>query len=216
MLIPCVLAMAVLGGSGEDEAARAEAIAKARAALAAERGVKADAIEVAEAVPTLWPDSSLECGDRQRVFLPVVTPGYRVLLRVGGAIQAVHVGAGRAVVCGPPLAAAEQQPRPVVGAEEPEVPEPEAPAQKALVAQAREDLTRRLAPRADEIRLVKFKEVVWPDRGLGCPQPGIAYPQVPQDGVLIVLRAGGRSYDYHAGAGRAPFLCESPKPAGPR
>ena len=37
------------------------------------------------------------------------------------------------------------------------------------------------------------------------------YPQVPQDGVLIVRRAAGRSYEYHAGASRAPFPCPEPK-----
>jgi hypothetical protein len=51
------------------------------------------------------------------------------------------------------------------------------------------------------------EEVTWPDTSMGCPQPGMAYLQVPQDGMLIRLNAGGRVYAYHSGGNRAPFLC---------
>jgi hypothetical protein len=124
----------------------------------------------------------------------------------------VHVAGSRAVVCGPALAVAREQPRAAESARGGEASEPESPQQKALVAKAREDLARRLSLSSADVKLVTFREVVWPDRGLGCPRPGVVYPQLPQDGVLIVLEAAGQRHEYHAGAGREPFLCTSPKP----
>ncbi len=64
----------------------------------------------------------------------------------------------------------------------------------------------------EQIELVEIKSVVWPNAAMGCPQPGIGYIQIPQEGLLIVLRAGGQLYEYHSGGSRAPFLCQNPAP----
>ena len=89
------------------------------------------------------------------------------------------------------------------------VPAPPDPGLRQFVRLAQEDLARRLAVPADQIELVEVRDVVWPDKGLGCPQPGMAYLQVQVDGLLIRLRAGGRLYEYHSGGDRPPFLCEN-------
>lgn len=81
---------------------------------------------------------------------------------------------------------------------------------ESLVVQAVEDLAQRLGIDPDQIELVEAEAVVWPDGGLGCPQPGMAYIQVQRDGALIRLAAGGRIYNYHSGGGQSPFLCEQP------
>jgi hypothetical protein len=70
------------------------------------------------------------------------------------------------------------------------------------------DLAQRLDVGTDQIEVIEVQEVVWPDAGLGCPQPGMRYRQVPQDGLLIRLGVEERVYDYHSGGGRDPFLCE--------
>lgn len=70
------------------------------------------------------------------------------------------------------------------------------------------DLAQRLNIDPADIDVIEASAVVWPDRSLGCPRPGMAYAQVPQDGARIRLRAGGREFDYHSGGGRAPFLCD--------
>jgi hypothetical protein len=88
------------------------------------------------------------------------------------------------------------------------------PALQSFVEPARADLARRLGVGAASIELIEARSVVWPDRSLGCPQPGVEYPQVRQEGLLIRFRVGGRVYQYHGGGGRAPFLCERPA-AGP-
>lgn len=80
-----------------------------------------------------------------------------------------------------------------------------------LIDQAISDLAKRLGAASAAVRLVRAELVVWPDTSLGCPQPGMEYPQVPTDGSLIVLSYDGREYRYHTGGNRyVPFLCETP------
>ncbi len=81
-----------------------------------------------------------------------------------------------------------------------------------LVDQAIKDLAQRLSVPVSQISLVKATNVVWSDASLGCPQPGMAYKQVPQDGALIILEVQGTTYEYHAGGTRGVFLCETPSP----
>jgi hypothetical protein len=88
------------------------------------------------------------------------------------------------------------------------IPSPEDPHLSSQVKQAKDDLARRLSLAVDQITLLEVREVVWPDASLGCPQPGVAYEQVPQDGLLIRLDVEGRMYFYHSGGTKAPFLCE--------
>lgn len=47
-----------------------------------------------------------------------------------------------------------------------------------------------------EIVVVSCAEVTWPDGSLGCPQPGMLYPQALVDGYRVIVRAGGRDLDY--------------------
>ncbi len=82
-----------------------------------------------------------------------------------------------------------------------------------LIAQAVDDLAGRISVPVDQIEVLEARAVIWPDAGLGCPQPGMRYKQVPVDGALIRLRAGSRVYEYHSGGGRGLFLCERPREA---
>lgn len=77
-----------------------------------------------------------------------------------------------------------------------------------LIEKAKTDLAQRLSISISEINLIEAREVVWPDASLGCPQPGMEYAQVLEDGALIVLEAQGATYDYHSGGTRGLFLCE--------
>lgn len=76
------------------------------------------------------------------------------------------------------------------------------------VEMAKADLAERLNVAPETIEVVQVEARVWPDAGMGCPQPGMVYTQVPQDGLLIRFGAGGQVYDYHSGGTRDPFLCE--------
>jgi hypothetical protein len=76
-----------------------------------------------------------------------------------------------------------------------------------LIDLAMADLAARLSIPTPEITLVDATPMVWSDASMGCPQPGMAYAQVPQDGLLIRLQANGQIYNYHSGGDREPFLC---------
>ena len=82
------------------------------------------------------------------------------------------------------------------------------PGVQNLIDKAVADLAQRLSMPTSEIKLIEATPVVWPDASLGCPQPGMAYIQVPEDGLLIRLEAGKQIYPYHSGGVRDPFLCE--------
>jgi hypothetical protein len=84
---------------------------------------------------------------------------------------------------------------------------PIAPSLDALVQMAIDDLAGRLKVAAQAITVISAQPVRWPDRSLGCPQPGMAYPQVMVDGAKIELSTSGVVYTYHQGGSRGPFLC---------
>ncbi len=76
------------------------------------------------------------------------------------------------------------------------------------VTQAKEDLAKRLSVNPNDIELVSFQTVTWPNGSLGCPQPGMLYTQALVEGYLIRLGASGRVYEYHGPRAGAPFLCD--------
>jgi hypothetical protein len=83
------------------------------------------------------------------------------------------------------------------------------PGLRSVVDVAVADLAIRLQVDPNRISVVDADAVVWPDAGVGCPQAGMQYPQVPVDGARIRLEVDGATYDYHAGGDRPePFLCE--------
>lgn len=82
------------------------------------------------------------------------------------------------------------------------------PGVQDLIDKAIADLSERLSIPASEITVLDVTPVVWSDSSLGCPQPGMAYIQVPEDGLLIRLQVGDQIYPYHSGGLRDPFLCE--------
>jgi hypothetical protein len=82
-------------------------------------------------------------------------------------------------------------------------------ATQPVVVAAVEDLAGRLGIEPDAVSVIDARAVTWPDGSLGCPEPGMMYTQVLVDGMLVVLEAGGRQYEYHGGD--PLFLCEQPK-----
>ena len=85
---------------------------------------------------------------------------------------------------------------------------PEKSLHQAQITAATVDLSTRLDVGLDEIEVREARAVVWPDASLGCPQPGMFYAQVEQEGLLIRLQVGGEMYFYHSGAEEKPFLCD--------
>jgi hypothetical protein len=97
-------------------------------------------------------------------------------------------------------------PTPVAGGAPPELPAEAG----LLLAQALVDVAQRAGVAAADVRLVEVEEVEWRDGSLGCPQPGMMYPQVIVPGYRFVIEAGGESYEYHTDTGSQIILCEQP------
>jgi hypothetical protein len=195
----------IAAASAADEVDDATTVA--RKALAARTGEDPARLQLERIEPARWPDWSLDCAVAPGGGAAPVE-GYRVYLRAGEKVHLVHVAGAQVRMCFS-FRAAEQ---PAGGSSMTHKPHPEPadPASRAMVERARADLQRRMSIPAEEIALVEFKAVVWPDSSLGCPRPGMVYTQVQRDGVLIRFEAQGRLFEYHGGSGREPFLCENP------
>ncbi|MGH3384379.1 MAG: hypothetical protein ACRDO1_07365 [Nocardioidaceae bacterium] len=79
-------------------------------------------------------------------------------------------------------------------------------------ASAVADLAQRIGVDPAEITVVSVEEVTWRDGSLGCPREGMMYTQALVPGTRIMLARQAQTYEYHAGAGREPFLCDNPQP----
>ena len=99
--------------------------------------------------------------------------------------------------------------------EDPAVDLKSQPRADSLSALAVTDLASRLGIPEGNIEVLSEENVTWRDGSLGCPRPGMMYTQALVEGSRIVLRAGGRDYSYHSGAGKPPFYCEDPVSPAP-
>ena len=77
-----------------------------------------------------------------------------------------------------------------------------------LVDKAIEDLADRIGEVPDNIIVKGVTETEFRDASLGVPEPGKSYAQVITPGYIIVLRAEGGTYEYHAADNRVVFAPE--------
>ena len=73
-------------------------ISQVRNDLSQKTGVSLEKIRILEVEAVEWPDSSLGCGEPGAVYLPVITPGFRILLEVDGQIYSYHTNASNQFV----------------------------------------------------------------------------------------------------------------------
>ena len=81
------------------------AVEQAREDLTRRKGIDKREITVVAVEAVKWPDTSLGCPQRDRMYAQVITPGYRILLCCGAEIHVYHSDRGdRVVYCrsGPP------------------------------------------------------------------------------------------------------------------
>jgi len=69
---------------------------------------------------------------------------------------------------------------------------------ESLVMLAKFDLTLRTGVNIEEIITESIEETLFDDSSLGVPQPGGVYEAIVTPGYIIMLNAGGESYEYHA------------------
>ncbi|MFO8035140.1 MAG: hypothetical protein R6U57_00720 [Anaerolineales bacterium] len=76
-----------------------------------------------------------------------------------------------------------------------------------LIEKAIADLAQTLEVSPDQVQVEDVESKDFPDASLGVPEPGMTYAQVITPGYVILLRAEGESYEYHA-AGERVVLAE--------
>ena len=80
--------------------------------------------------------------------------------------------------------------------------------EEAIVQTSINDLSLQLNIPSEQIRVISVEQVTWPDAGLGCSQPGMAYIQVLTPGYLIQLDANGKIYVYHTDTSDRVVRCK--------
>ena len=162
--------------------------------LAERLGVSTYEIGIVSVEAVEWPDASLGCPKPGMMYAQVITPGYRIILEVGGKRYEYHSDWGKQVV----LCAEEGKPAP---------PAITPPSVEGLVELARRDLAQRLGFSTDEIDVVRVMEIELPIQNLGCPgkrEPGFTIPAFVM-GYEIVLSAKGEEHVYHGHGARVVF-----------
>jgi hypothetical protein len=152
--------------------------------LAAELKIPREQIEVDTVRAIEWRDSSIGCPKPGVAYLDVITPGYKVTLRVGKVVHVVHEAGNRALVC--------RQDKDLGGI----TPQRELTFGPQLVA-ARRDLAGRIGVTEREIQFVSADSKTWSDASLGCPEPGMQYAQAEVPGWVLTFRQGERLFTYH-------------------
>jgi hypothetical protein len=194
------------GGTGATVAVEAQEITNmVRQDLAERLKTAPDNVTVVDAQAVNWPDASLGCPQPGKMYAQVITPGYQIVLRVGGQEYTYHTGGSNFTLC--------ENGEPILD-ESKSAPDELDPQQADLVDQAQEDLLKRLKTAPDSIVLQSIEPVEWPDSSLGCPQPGMNYLMVVTPGYLIKLETGGKIYEYHTDTSHVVY-CENPKPPLP-
>ena len=68
-----------------------------------------------------------------------------------------------------------------------------------------------LAP--DQFNVISLDAVNFSDASLGCPQPGMAYPQVITPGYRVLVEGDGRNFDVRV-SGKRGRICDNPRSNG--
>ncbi|MEM1263037.1 MAG: hypothetical protein AAGH76_11630 [Pseudomonadota bacterium] len=133
-----------------------------------------------------WRDTSIGCPQPGQAYGQVITPGYRVTLRIDNALHFVHAANERMFVCksaGKPMFSSIDAERQLVWGPQ--------------MIVARQDLSRRLGIAEDQIVIRSAQAREFDDDSLDCPEPGKTYATGKRDGFVLTLSADGRSYSYH-------------------
>jgi hypothetical protein len=165
-----------------------DVVTAAREYLAGELEIPLQEVAPVLLEPDEWSDASLGCPEPGKAYAKVVTPGYRIVLRVGEKEYELHTDrtAQSVVICQRKL---EERSLPAV-----------------------EHLAAELGIAAEEIDVLSVTRYEWPDTSLACPEPGRSYAQVVTEGYSVILRALDGEYEVRTDLdGRIVVICE-PEP----
>ncbi|MGC9522736.1 MAG: hypothetical protein ACP5HG_12750 [Anaerolineae bacterium] len=140
-----------------------------RASVAEELNVTPEQVQLMSLESAEWPDACLGLPAEGEMCAQVITPGYRAIATVGNELFIVRSDEeiGRVEV--------------VPGA----------------VSRAREILAAHLEVSEDDIQLVSFSSVEWPDACLGIQRGGQMCAQVITPGYRVIFEVSGQQYELH-------------------
>lgn len=84
---------------------------------------------------------------------------------------------------------------------------------RPMVERVQQQAAQQAKVDASAVNVVSIEAVEWSDGSLGCPQPGVMYPQVITPGYRVVVEANGTQYEYHTDMNTSVVYCA---PGGPR
>ena len=73
---------------------------------------------------------------------------------------------------------------------------------ESLVLLAKFDLTIKTGVDLEKISTESIEKTNFSDASLGVAEPGVEYPAVVTPGYIIILKADGEKYEYHASGER--------------
>lgn len=168
-------------------AAETAVISRARLALAQKLGLPdVDAATLITISAQQWNNSSLGCAVAGEMSAQVMLDGHQVVLAREGLRYQVHVGPSSERICEDFAGSSGVPSRSFdLGS----IP--------GLQQQAVADLATRLGLPESAIVAERVGVSFWPDASLGCPEPGVDYPQVAVNGYQLPLRVNGTLVVYH-------------------
>ena len=161
-------------------------------------------VEVVEVEYVEWPDSSLGCPQRGRMYLPVVTPGYRIVLMANGQQYEFHTDTtGKIVVLCEPGPVSGRSP----GMDHNQMPD-------VLLRRVVRAFAQHLGVKPETLKVREAAFVEWPNTALGCPAPDRGSAEVITLGYRVVLEdAEGTRYEIHTDLGGTRWVwCENGEP----
>lgn len=197
----------------ETEQRPPEAVTEAQQQLADELGVSPDEITIREIEEVQWTDSCLGAGGPAESCLQVLTDGYRAILAFEGETFEFRTNLDgsniRLYQPGGELPAPVESPQ-ADATEAPFVEEQNLP---GAVLSARQTLAQQIQADIEDIQVVSFEAVEWPDGCLGVHRRGMMCIQVITPGYRVVFEAGGKQYEYHTDeAGGSVVQAAAPLP----
>ena len=124
----------------------------------------------------------------------------------------VAIGLWAAASCGcaamPDTETPATGPAPATAAAPPSAPAP-------LIKAALDDAASHTGLPAEQLKVLDVTAVTWPDGSLGCPEPGLMYPQMLVPGFRITIEAAEKRLDYHLSKRGAVVLCPQERAMAP-
>jgi hypothetical protein len=139
---------------------------------------KPDEVQLIKMEPVEWPDSCLGAAQAGEICASVITPGYKLQVKIKNKTYELHTDSGQTVRLPPEI---------LINVES--TPGAEA---------ARLWLMDKLKIDSNAIQVVSVNEEDWPDGCLGVHKPGVMCTSVIVPGYRVTLETGGASYEIRA------------------